>query len=81
VSRSEPVTLSIPTVDNKRPRPSETTVFSGDALLSGISFLVVVIGLFGIGELLETVQDGLKFRGVSSRIDPRDVIRTICEMP
>ncbi|MGO7538903.1 tripartite tricarboxylate transporter permease [Rhizobium ruizarguesonis] len=55
--------------------------FGIDALLSGISFLVVVIGLFGIGELLATVQDGLKFRGVSSRIDPRDVIRTICEMP
>ncbi|WP_018897852.1 tripartite tricarboxylate transporter permease [Rhizobium sp. 2MFCol3.1] len=55
--------------------------FGFDELISGISFLVVVIGLFGIGELLATVQDGLHFRGVSSRIDPRDVFRTICEMP
>ncbi|MBB3967337.1 MULTISPECIES: tripartite tricarboxylate transporter permease [Rhizobium] len=55
--------------------------FGFDELISGISFLVVVIGLFGIGELLATVQDGLRFRGVSSRIDPRDVFKTICEMP
>ncbi|KQV30302.1 tricarboxylate transporter [Rhizobium sp. Root1203] len=55
--------------------------FGLDVLVSGISFLVVVIGLFGIGELLATVQDGLHFRGVSSRIDPRDVFKAICEMP
>lgn len=50
-------------------------------LLGGVSFLVVVIGLFGIGELLSTVQEGLRFRGVSSRIDLRDVLRTIAELP
>jgi putative tricarboxylic transport membrane protein len=50
-------------------------------LIGGISFLVVVIGLFGIGEILMTVQDGLKFRGVGSRIDLRDVFRTIAELP
>lgn len=50
-------------------------------LLGGISFLVVVIGLFGIGELLSTVQEGLRFRGVASRIDLRDVFRTIAELP
>lgn len=50
-------------------------------LLGGISFLVVVIGLFGIGELLATVQEGLSFRGVSSRIDLRDVLKTIAELP
>lgn len=50
-------------------------------LLGGISFLVVVIGLFGLGEILATVQEGLKFRGVSSRIDLRDVLRTIAELP
>lgn len=55
--------------------------FGFDTLVSGISFLVVVIGLFGIGELLATVQDGLHFRGVSSRIDPRDVFRTMLEIP
>src|SRR5690606_8924105 len=55
--------------------------FGLDQLLSGISFLVVVIGLFGIGELLSTVQEGLRFRGVSSKIDLRDVLRTIAELP
>lgn len=55
--------------------------FGFSELLSGISFLVVVIGLFGIGELLATVQEGLRFRGVASRIDLRDVLRTIAELP
>ncbi len=50
-------------------------------LLGGISFLVVVIGLFGIGELLATVQEGLRFRGVASRIQLRDVFRTMAELP
>ena len=55
--------------------------FGFSELLSGISFLVVVIGLFGIGELLATVQEGLRFRGVSSKIDLRDVLKTIAELP
>lgn len=55
--------------------------FGISELLSGISFLVVVIGLFGIGELLATVQEGLRFRGVASRIDLRDVAKTIAELP
>ncbi|QDA36990.1 tripartite tricarboxylate transporter permease (plasmid) [Paracoccus liaowanqingii] len=50
-------------------------------LLGGVSFLVVVIGLFGIGELLSTVQEGLRFRGVSSKIDLRDVLKTLAELP
>jgi TctA family transporter len=55
--------------------------FGLDVLIGGISFLVVVIGLFGIGEILATVQDGHKFRGLSSRIDLRDVLRAIAELP
>jgi TctA family transporter len=55
--------------------------FGLSELIGGISFLVVVIGLFGIGEILMTVQDGLKFKGVGSRIDLRDVFRTIAEIP
>lgn len=50
-------------------------------LLRGISFLVAVIGLFGIGELLLTVQEELKFRGVSSRIDPRQILKAIARLP
>ncbi|MBV2143622.1 tripartite tricarboxylate transporter permease [Falsochrobactrum sp. TDYN1] len=55
--------------------------FGYSELLGGISFLVVVIGLFGIGELLSTVQEGLRFRGVASKINLRDVLKTIVEMP
>ncbi|MBB3952781.1 tripartite tricarboxylate transporter permease [Aureimonas jatrophae] len=50
-------------------------------LLRGVSFLVAVIGLFGIGELLLTVQEELKFRGVSSRIEPREIWVAIRRLP
>jgi TctA family transporter len=50
-------------------------------LIMGISFVVAVIGLFGIGELLSTMEEGLAFEGVKSRIRPRDVLRTMAEMP
>ena len=50
-------------------------------LLSGISFLVAVIGLFGIGELMLTVEEGLRFEGVKARISPRDVFATMRTMP
>ncbi|WP_134726275.1 tripartite tricarboxylate transporter permease [Paracoccus luteus] len=50
-------------------------------LLGGISFLVVVIGLFGLGEILATVQEGLRFRGVASRIRLGDVLATMAELP
>ena len=33
-------------------------------LMKGISFLVAVIGLFGLGELLLTTEEGLKFNGL-----------------
>lgn len=55
--------------------------FGFSDLLGGVSFLVVVIGLFGLGEILATVQEGLRFRGVASRIRLRDVLATIAERP
>ena len=36
-------------------------------LLSGFDFLIAVIGLFGIGEILLTMEEGLNFRGNSAR--------------
>ena len=50
-------------------------------LLRGISFLVAVIGLFGIGELLLTVQEEMKFKGVSSRIEIREIFRALARLP
>src|SRR4249919_3649890 len=37
--------------------------FGVDQLLSGFDFLIAVIGLFGIGEILLTMEEGLSFRG------------------
>ncbi|MDJ1158658.1 tripartite tricarboxylate transporter permease [Chelatococcus sp. SYSU_G07232] len=50
-------------------------------LIGGISFLVAVIGLFGIGELLLTMEEGLKFDGVRARVSPRKVFETCLDMP
>ncbi len=40
-------------------------------LLGGVSFLIAVIGLFGIGELLLTMEEGLKFEGVAAKVAHR----------
>ena len=37
--------------------------FGFSELLSGFDFLIAVIGLFGIGEILLTMEEGLNFRG------------------
>ena len=52
-----------------------------DVLLNGISFLVAVIGLFGIGELMLTMEEGLRFEGIKARVSLRDVLRTGAAMP
>lgn len=50
-------------------------------LIKGISFLVAVIGLFGIGELLLTMEEGLRFDGIHARIRIRDVFTAIISLP
>ena len=50
-------------------------------LMGGFSFLVAVIGLFGIGEILLTVEEGLKMEGVNPRISVRIVLSTLRELP
>jgi putative tricarboxylic transport membrane protein len=40
-------------------------------LLKGFDFLIAVIGLFGIGEILLTMEEGLSFKGKSARISAR----------
>ncbi|GAP33703.1 tripartite tricarboxylate transporter permease [Piscinibacter sakaiensis] len=42
-------------------------------LLKGFDFLIAVIGLFGIGEILLTMEEGLAFKGKSARISSRTV--------
>ncbi len=45
-------------------------------LLKGFDFLIAVIGLFGIGEILLTMEEGLAFKGQSARISPKVVFQT-----
>src|SRR5574342_1237101 len=40
-------------------------------LMKGFDFIVAVIGLFGIGEILLTMEEGLAFRGASAKMRPR----------
>ena len=55
--------------------------FGSPELLSGFDFLIAVIGLFGIGEILLTMEEGLNFRGNSARINPKVVLQTWAELP
>jgi putative tricarboxylic transport membrane protein len=50
--------------------------FGFPELLKGFDFLIAVIGLFGIGEILLTMEEGLAFTGTSARINPRVVWQT-----
>ncbi len=45
-------------------------------LMKGFDFIVAVIGLFGIGEILLTMEEGLSFKGARARINPRVVWET-----
>jgi len=52
-----------------------------DQLIAGISFLVAVIGLFGLGELIITIEDGLRLEGLRARISLWQVLKTAAQMP
>ncbi len=45
-------------------------------LMKGFDFIVAVIGLFGIGEILLSVEEGLRFRGARTGMNPRVVFQT-----
>jgi putative tricarboxylic transport membrane protein len=55
--------------------------FGSTEMLRGFDFLVAVIGLFGISEILSSIEDGLRFRGHKAKIDMKVVLRTWAEMP
>jgi putative tricarboxylic transport membrane protein len=50
--------------------------FGHDELLSGFDFLIAVIGLFGIGEILSSIEGGLKFSGAHASIRLGAVLAT-----
>src|SRR5438128_5918390 len=55
--------------------------FGTEKLLTGFDFLVAVIGLFGIGEILLTLEEGLAFKGASAKINLKVVLETWKELP
>ena len=55
--------------------------FGFTELLAGFDFLIAVIGLFGIGEILLTMEEGLRFKGRSATINPKVVLQTWLELP
>src|SRR6266508_1846793 len=50
-------------------------------LMKGFDFIVAVIGLFGIGEILLTMEEGLSFKGASATMSPRVVCDTWRTLP
>src|SRR6187397_445222 len=55
--------------------------FGFTELLNGFDFLVAVIGLFGIGEILLTMEEGLSFKGKATGINPTVVWQTWKTLP
>jgi putative tricarboxylic transport membrane protein len=50
-------------------------------LMKGFDFIVAVIGLFGIGEILLSVEEGLRFQGARTTMNMRVVLDTWKVLP
>jgi putative tricarboxylic transport membrane protein len=55
--------------------------FGQPELMRGFDFLIAVIGLFGIGEILLSMEEGLEFKGKTAKIDPKVVFKTWAQLP
>lgn len=55
--------------------------FGSIEMLRGVDFLIAVIGLFGVGEILLSMEEGLSFEGKSARINPKVVWETWKKLP
>ena len=56
-------------------------MFGLHELMRGFNFLIAVIGLFGIGEILLSMEEGLSFSGRAAKINMRIVIETWKKLP
>jgi putative tricarboxylic transport membrane protein len=50
-------------------------------LLKGFGFLIAVIGLFGIGEMLNSIEEGLEFKGADGKLRLNAVLKTWAQLP
>ena len=55
--------------------------FGFPEMMRGVDFLIAVIGLFGIGEILLSMEEGLSFAGKSAKINPKVVLETWKKLP
>jgi putative tricarboxylic transport membrane protein len=55
--------------------------FGLEELMRGFDFLIAVIGLFGIGEILLSMEEGLAFSGKTAKISPKVVFDTWKQLP
>ncbi len=56
-------------------------MFGLQELMRGFDFLIAVIGLFGIGEILLSMEEGLSFSGRAAKINPKVVLETWAKLP
>ncbi len=56
-------------------------IFGWHELMRGFDFLIAVIGLFGIGEILLSMEEGLSFSGRAAKINPKIVLETWKKLP
>ena len=52
-----------------------------DELVKGISFVIAVMGLFGIGELLLAVEEEVPVKALAARIEWGEAFRTVARLP
>ena len=55
--------------------------FGFEPMMKGFNFLIAVIGLFGIGEILLTMDEGLAFKGKEGKINSKVVFETWKKLP
>ncbi len=55
--------------------------FGNPELMRGFDFLIAVIGLFGIGEILLSMEEGLAFQGAAAKIRGKVVLETWKQLP
>jgi len=55
--------------------------FGFSEMMRGVDFLIAVIGLFGIGEILLSMEEGLSFAGKTAKINPAVVLETWKKLP
>jgi putative tricarboxylic transport membrane protein len=55
--------------------------FGSHELMRGFDFLIAVIGLFGIGEILLSMEEGLEFKGAAAKIRRQVVLETWAKLP